>query len=598
MGKKGGRGAARGRGGRGGAKGKEKAAATTPKRTEPTTPKREEKEEAFDSSNWNVTGQLACNELARDVHFTGFSLSSHGVPLIADTTLELNYGRRYGLIGRNGSGKTTFMEVLGRREINIPNHIDIYLLNQEVDPTEMTAMEAVVEYGQSEVKRLEAAEATAMEEYGPESQILMDIYDRLDELDPSTFEKRAGELLAGLGFDKQSMKKKTKDMSGGWRMRVALARALFVKPHLLLLDEPTNHLDLGACVWLEKYLSTYPKILVLVSHSQDFLNGVCTNIMHLTPKKTLQYYGGNYDAFVRTKTENEVNQMKQYVKQQEEIKHIKEFIASCGTYANLVKQAKSRQKILDKMEADGLIKPVEKERPVSLYFPACGQLSPPVVAFNDVAFSYSGKKEDYLYKGMNFGIDLDSRVVLVGPNGAGKSTLLKLLIGELNPTEGMVQLHGHLRIARYHQHSNEQLDLDMTPIDYMRKEFDHLGLEIQEWRQRLGRFGISGKLQTAQMRTMSDGQKSMIVFCWIAQKTPHLLLFDEPTNHLDMESIDSLAEAINDFEGGMVVVSHDFRLLEQVGKEIWVVDDGAIKKWQGTILDYKKSLAKSMGIDE
>eukprot|EP00008_Paramoeba_atlantica_P009837 CAMPEP_0201477024 /NCGR_PEP_ID=MMETSP0151_2-20130828/2127_1 /ASSEMBLY_ACC=CAM_ASM_000257 /TAXON_ID=200890 /ORGANISM="Paramoeba atlantica, Strain 621/1 / CCAP 1560/9" /LENGTH=600 /DNA_ID=CAMNT_0047857623 /DNA_START=132 /DNA_END=1934 /DNA_ORIENTATION=+ len=600
MGKKSGRG---GRGGRGGKapRGKGPVSSSSSSSSSSSTPSRESLvvDSKIDSlvSNCNATGQLAIQEQARDIKFVNFSLSSHGVPLIADTTLELNYGRRYGLIGRNGSGKTTFMRVLGAREIEIPTHIDVYLLSEEMDPTEKTAMEAVVDYGLSEVKRLESLESQIIEEHGPENQILMDIYERLDELDPTTFEKRAGELLNGLGFTPDTMKKMTKDMSGGWRMRVALARALFVKPHLLLLDEPTNHLDLEACVWLENYLSTYPKILLIVSHSQDFLNGVCTNIMHLTPKKTLQYYGGNYDAFVRTKTENEVNQMKQYVKQQEEIKHIKEFIASCGTYANLVKQAKSRQKILDKMEAAGLVQPVEKERPVSLYFPACGDLSPPVLAFSDVAFSYSGEKKDYLYKNLNFGVDLDSRVVLVGPNGAGKSTLLKLMVAEINPSEGMVQRHGHLRIARYHQHSNDQLALDMTPIDYMRKEFDHLGIEIQEWRQRLGRFGISGKLQTTVMETMSDGQKSMVVFCYIAQRSPHLLLFDEPTNHLDMEAIDSLAEAINEFEGGLVVVSHDFRLLQQVAKEIWVCDNRSVTKFKGSIFDYKARLAKNMNLD-
>jgi len=602
------RGNARGRGGKG-PKGKEPAnSSTTPSRTPTRTPDRAEtpvrqlsqaevkaSAESEIASNCTVTGQLASQEQARDIKFVGFSLSSRGVPLIADTTLELNYGRRYGLIGRNGSGKSTFLNCLGSRELPIPTHIDVYLLQEEVEPSDKTAMEAVVECGMLEVQRLEHEEHVALETFGPESPVLMDIYDRLDELDPSTFEKRAGELLHGLGFEAGDMSKKTKDMSGGWRMRVALARALFVKPHLLLLDEPTNHLDLGACVWLENYLSTYPKILVIVSHSQDFLNGVCTNIMHLTPLKTLQYYGGNYDTFVRTKLENETNQMKQYVKQQEEIKHIKEFIASCGTYANLVKQAKSRQKILDKMEAEGLIKPVERERILSLYFPSCGELAPPVLAFQNVAFAYDGKK--CLYKNLNFGVDLDSRVVLVGPNGAGKSTLLKLMTGDLLPTDGMIQRHGHLRIARYHQHSNEQLDLEMNPIDYMRREFAHLGLEITEWRQRLGRFGITGKMQTSPMKEMSDGQKSMVVFCYIAQRVPHLLLFDEPTNHLDMECIDSLAEAINEFEGGLVVVSHDFRLLQQVAKEIWVCDHGAITRWEGSILDYKKQLKKSMNIE-
>lgn len=550
--------------------------------------------EALAAANCSVTGQLASQAQARDVKFVNFSLSAYGTNLIQDTTLDLNYGRRYGLIGRNGSGKSTFLNMMGHRELSIPKHIDIYMLREEAEPSDMTAMEMVVDFGKKAVTRLEKEEERIMEEEGPDSPLLLDIYERLDSLDPSTFEKRAGELLFGLGFDQVMVKKATKDMSGGWRMRVALATALFVKPHLLLLDEPTNHLDLGACVWLENYLSTYDRILVLVSHSQDFLNGVCTNIMHLTPKKTLEYYGGNYDTFMKTKLENETNQMKQYHKQQEEIKHMKEFISSCGTYANLVRQAKSRQKILDKMEADGLIQPVDKEHGVNLFFPSCGQLAPPVLAFQEVAFAYSGKMSDALYKNLDFGVDLDSRIVLVGPNGAGKSTLLKLMDGELTPTQGMVQRHGHLRIARYNQHSNEQLDLELTPIEYMRKEFAHLNLEVSEWRSRLGKFGITGKMQSSPMSCMSDGQKSMTVFCWISQQMPHMLLFDEPTNHLDMECIDSLAEAINEFEGGLVLVSHDFRLLQQVAKDIWVCDNKSITKWKGTILDYKKHLASTM----
>jgi ATP-binding cassette subfamily F protein 2 len=416
----------------------------------------------------------------------------------------------------------------------------------------------------------------------------------MDSLEPATFEKRAGELLFGLGFQGEMMNKQTKDLSGGWRMRVAIARALFIKPTLLLLDEPTNHLDLESCVWFEEYLKTYDKILVLVSHSQDFLNGVCTNIIHLTPKKILNYYGGNYHTFVKTLEENDRNQMKQYEKQQEEIKHIKDFIASCGTYANLVRQAKSRQKILDKMIDEGLIEKVEQTSVRRLTFPSCERLPPPVLAFQDVAFAYNGNLKDALYKDLDFGVDLDSRIVLVGPNGAGKSTLLKLMDGTLNPTSGQIQRNSHLSIAKYNQHSNDLLELDVTPLEFMKKEFPQFNLEITEWRQRLGKFGISGKAQTKNIETMSDGQKSQLVFCWLAQKNPHLLLFDEPTNHLDMESIDALAEAINDFEGGMVLVSHDFRLLQQTAKEIWVCDNKKVSKWDGDIQSYKQHLMKRM----
>ncbi|KAF9926732.1 hypothetical protein BGZ65_007179, partial [Modicella reniformis] len=345
-------------------------------------------------------------------------------------------------------------------------------------------------------------------------------------LDPSTFETRASTLLHGLGFEKTDMFKATKDMSGGWRMRVALAKALFVKPTLLLLDEPTNHLDLEACVWLEDYLSKYDRILVLISHSQDFLNGVCTNTMNLNHKRKLAYYGGNYDTYVKTRAEMEVNQMKAYVKQQDEIAHIKKFIASAGTYANLVRQAKSKQKIIDKMEAAGLVEKVDPPHLFKFKFADTDKLPPPVLAFDDVGFAYSGNIKDALYRGVNLGIDMDSRVALVGPNGAGKSTLLKLMTGELSSTEGRIQRHMQLKLGKYNQHSADQLDMDLSPIDYMRKRFPELPQDIDHWRQQLGRYGLTGSHQTAPIGTLSHGLQTRLVFAELAMSHPHILLLD------------------------------------------------------------------------
>jgi len=289
--------------------------------------------------------------------------------------------------------------------------------------------------------------------------------------------------------------------------------------------------------------------------------------------------------------------MKRYNKQQEEIQHIKQFIASCGTYSNLVRQAKSRQKILDKMEADGLVEKVLEEKKFNFYFPDCEKLPPPVLQISGMSFSYNGQKKDYLYDNLDLSVDLDSRVALVGPNGAGKSTLLKLMVGDLDPVEGVVRRNPHLRIGRYYQHSVDQLDMELTPLQFMRKTYEHLKQEEVAWRQTIGKYGITGYAQSTPIGHLSDGQKSRLVFCCMAMNTPHLLLLDEPTNHLDMECIDSLAEAINEFEGGLVVVSHDFRLLQQVAKEIWVCDHGAITRWEGSILDYKKQLKKSMNIE-
>jgi len=424
------------------------------------------------------------------------------------------------------------------------------------------------------------------------TDVLSDIYDRLDSLDASKAKTRCCELLFGLGFNKTMMQRQCKDFSGGWRMRIALARALFISPKLLLLDEPTNHLDLEACVWLEEELKEYPKCLVIVSHSQDFLNSVCTNVIHWHLKK-LNYYGGNYDTYVKTRAELEENQMKRYQSEQDQIKNMKDYIARFGHgSAKLARQAQSKEKVLAKMERGGLTDKVVSEKNLEFYFYDCGEIPPPVIAVQDVSFQYSEDKP-FIYQGLEFGLDLDSRVALVGPNGAGKSTLLKLIDGSLSATSGYVSKNSHLKIGRFHQHLNEILDLKLNSIEFIQKQFPELR-EIEQVRKIVGRYGLTGKAQTNPIGHLSDGQRCRIIFAWIAQQCPHMLLLDEPTNHLDIETIDSLADAINAFEGGLVLVSHDFRLINQVAKEIWVCEHKTVTKWDQDIVAYKNHLKKNV----
>jgi ATP-binding cassette subfamily F protein 2 len=540
-----------------------------------------------------TTGVLASLEQSRDVKITSASLVFHGKVLFNDTTLEVNYGRRYGLLGENGCGKSTLLKAIAKREFPFPEHVDIYLLNEGAPPSELGALEWVVREAENELARLEKLAEDILDKDGPDSPLLEEIYERQEDMDPSTFHTRAALILTGLGFDKVTINKKTKDMSGGWRMRVALSKALFVKPSLLLLDDPTAHLDLEACVWLEEYLKKWDRTLILVSHSMDFLNGVCTNMIDMRMKQLL-YYGGNYDTYIKTRTEQETNQMKAYEKQQDEIKHIKKFIASAGTYANLVRQAKSRQKILDKMEADGFIQPVHQDRVFTFRFADVEKLPPPVLSLDDVTFSYSGKPEDNLYEHLDFGVDMDSRTALVGPNGVGKSTLLKIFTGALSPTSGTVSRHTHLKLGVYSQHSSDQLDLTKCALDFVRDKYASTSQDYQYWRQQLGKYGLSGESQTAKMATLSEGQKSRIVFALLAIEAPNMLLLDEPTNGLDIPTIDSLADAINAFSGGVVVVSHDFRLLDKIAKDIMVCENKTVTRWDGSIGDYKKHLRKKM----
>jgi len=323
---------------------------------------------------------------------------------------------------------------------------------------------------------------------------------------------------------------------------------------------------------------------------------VCTNIIHLQ-NKTVTYYSGNFDSYISTRAEKEENQTKQYNWEQDQINHMKEYIARFGHgSAKLARQAQSKEKTLARMKEQGLTEKVVADRVLTFRFADCTKLPPPVLSFNRVSFGYkSGENKDLLYKDVDFGVDLDSRIALVGPNGAGKSTLLKLMVGTISPTNGSIKKHSHLKIGWYNQHLADTLDVNLSPLEYMMQQFP--GNEVETMRRAIGKYGITGRTQTIPIKMLSDGQKSRVVFSWLAYQEPHLLLLDEPTNHLDIETIDALADAINNFNGGLVLVSHDFRLINQVAEEIWVCENKAVTPWKGTILEFKAMLRRKMKFD-
>uniref|UniRef100_A0A671TG04 ATP-binding cassette sub-family F member 3 n=1 Tax=Sparus aurata TaxID=8175 RepID=A0A671TG04_SPAAU len=522
-----------------------------------------------------------------DIRIENFDVSFGERCLLQGAELSLAFGRRYGLIGRNGLGKTTLLKMLASRNLRVPAHISILHVEQEVAGDETAALQSVLESDTlregllGEEKMLNARIANGMAD-GTESVRLSEIYGKLEEIEADKAPARASVILAGLGFSPKMQQQTTKEFSGGWRMRLALARALFyILP--VCVSEPTNMLDVRAILWLENYLQTWQSTILVVSHDRNFLNAVVTDIIHLHSQR-LDSYRGDYENFIKTKEDRLKNQHREYEAQLQYRQHIQVFIDRFRYNANRAAQVQSKLKLLEKLPE---LKPLEKETEVTLRFPDnFEKLSPPILQLDEVEFYYSADQR--LFSGLNLSADLDSRICIVGENGAGKSTILKLLMGELTPVNGVRQAHRSLKIGYFSQHHVDQLDLNVCSVELLLNRFP--GRTEEEYRHQLGGYGITGELATRPVASLSGGQKSRVAFAQMTMPCPNFYILDEPTNHLDMETIEALAKALNKFKGGVILVSHDERLIRLVCKELWVCETGKVRRIDGGFDEYRDIL--------
>lgn len=423
--------------------------------------------------------------------FTVAGTGAKGTNLFVNAQLKLYQGRRYGLVGPNGAGKSTLLRLMAMGQLPIPPSMDYLLVEQEIQGDDTPAFEAVLQADKkrSSLLKKEAKlmalmddEATDVAEFEVAAKDLEDVYQEMEALGVASAEARARKILAGLGFNPMMQEQPTRQFSGGWRMRISLARALFMQPALLMLDEPTNHLDLNAVLWLDAYLRKWQKCLLVVSHDADFLDNVCTDMIHLDQQQ-LYFYKGNYEAFKSALVATRAQQMKAYKKQQKEIRALKR--KNVKGAADVVKKktrvgggAKERKRLkaeaakragaggsdADGLDADRLLQR-PKEYIVKISFPPTTDLAPPIIELSDVSFHYPNGP--LLFKDMDFSVAMDSRISIVGPNGVGKSTLLKLIMGEITPTDGMVRRNHKVRIGRYSQHFVDHMPMDVTPVDYL-----------------------------------------------------------------------------------------------------------------------------------
>lgn len=519
-----------------------------------------------------------------DILIENFDLTFGSVQLVQNGELSLARGKRYGLVGRNGAGKSTLLRALESRSLQLPESISLLHVEQEVIGDETPAIEAVLnvlEERSALLKEVKELEESKSEATGRLSQI----HERLIEIDADAKPSQAAEVLHGLGFTREMQEAPTKSFSGGWRMRLALAQALLLEPDLLLLDEPTNMLDMRAVLWLEYKLQSWPSTLLTVSHDRSYLNSVCTDIIHLSARKLI-YYKGDYDTFEKTKGERFKQQLRDFEAQKQYRDHIQVFIDRFRYNANRAAQVQSKIKLLEKLP---VLYPPEPPEEVKLHFNPSEeeQISGTLLQIDNIDFAYS-EGSRIIFENVDLSCDSTSRIAIVGENGAGKSTLLKLLLKRLEPTKGFVTVNRNVRISYFAQHHIEDFDLSVTPIEILQKHKP--GKTAEEYRRILGGFGCVGELATRKMNVLSGGQKSRVAFARLALTAPHLLILDEPTNHLDVETVAALADALKQFKGGVVLVSHDERLIEVACKEVWYCGNKTVKRIEGGLPAYRAAL--------
>ena len=507
--------------------------------------------------------------------------SVEGRPLFEGASATIPTGHKVGLVGRNGAGKTTLFRLIRRElaleggDISIPSRARIGGVAQEVPSSSTSLIDTVLEAD------TERAALLAEADTAQDPNRIAEIQARLTDIDAWSAEGRASAILKGLGFDAEAQQRPCSDFSGGWRMRVALAGVLFAQPDYLLLDEPTNYLDLEGALWLESYLTKYPHTVLIISHDRGLLNRAVTGILHLDNKK-LTYWSGPYDQFARQVAERRMVLQAEAKKQEARRAHLQSFVDRFKAKASKAVQAQSRVKMLEKMTT---ITAPEDAKKVVFTFPAPEELSPPIINLDGAAVGYGGPA---VLKKLSLRVDQDDRIALLGRNGEGKSTLSKLLAGKLITMDGKMTRSSKLRIGYFAQHQVDELYIDETPLQHLQRLRPAEGQP--RLRARLAGFGLGADQAETVVGRLSGGQKARLSLLLATIDAPHLLILDEPTNHLDMESREALVEALTEYSGAVILVSHDMHLLGLVADRLWLVKGGAVVPYTEDLETYRKQL--------